>query len=75
MYQKMNITTAHIYIKKSPKVKFLWFELTDKKGKKCYILNRFGLEGEWSFEQQTHSGGVLFVIKNKNWSGVYRRRF
>ncbi|QKF93701.1 formamidopyrimidine-DNA glycosylase [Fadolivirus algeromassiliense] len=38
------------------KGKFLWFELTGKDGNSYYILNRFGLEGEWGFTKETHSG-------------------
>lgn len=43
------------------KGKFLWFELSDKNNKQYYILNRFGLEGEWGFKQQEHSG-LQFTI-------------
>lgn len=42
--------------------KFLWFELESKK-KKYYILNRFGLTGEWSFVDSDHSR-IRFVIDN-----------
>lgn len=61
---------GHNYIEKySPftidridsKGKFLWFELTGNNGDKYYILNRFGLEGEWEFSKSTHSG-LEFVI-------------
>lgn len=44
--------------------KFLWFELTDRKNNQYYILNRFGLEGEWGFKKQEHSG-LQFTIIDK----------
>ena len=47
------------------KGKFLWFELVDKNGKFLYILNKFGLTGLWTFEEQDHSG-VKFIIKDGN---------
>jgi len=43
------------------KGKFLWFELTGKNNKNYYILNRFGLEGEWGFTKQEHSGLQLTI--------------
>lgn len=43
------------------KGKFLWFELTGKNNKTYYILNRFGLEGEWGFTKQEHSGIQLVI--------------
>jgi len=42
--------------------KFLWFELESNKIK-YYILNRFGLTGEWSFVDSDHSR-IRFVIDN-----------
>lgn len=47
------------------KGKFMWFELTSKGNKKLYILNKFGLSGEWGFTKYTHSG-VSFIIKDKD---------
>ena len=48
------------------KGKLLWFELTDQKNKHYYILNRFGLEGEWSFTKQEHSGLQFTIIDDSN---------
>jgi len=45
------------------KGKFLWFQLKNKDNETYYILNRFGLEGQWGFTKELHSG-VEFVIKN-----------
>jgi len=50
-------------IKIDSKGKFLWFELEDKKKDKYYILNRFGLEGEWGFTKYKHSH-IHFEITN-----------
>lgn len=47
------------------KGKFMWFELTNDKGAECYILNRYGLSGQWDLEEKEHSG-VRFSIKNPN---------
>lgn len=52
------------------KGKFLWFEITDKNNKNFFILNRFGLEGEWGLEKNKHSN-VLFEIKNTNKDKLY----
>jgi len=38
------------------KGKFMWFELKDKRNKKYYILNRFGLTGEWTNTIDNNSG-------------------
>lgn len=46
------------------KGKFMWFEC-EKGSKKYYILNRFGLEGKWSFIKEKHSN-VEFEIKDKD---------
>ena len=46
------------------KGKFLWFELTGNDNEKYYILNRFGLEGEWGFTQQEHSGLQFTITDN-----------
>lgn len=52
-------------IKIESKGKFMWFELKDKNGKTLYILNKYGLTGEWGFTEKDYSG-VEFTIKNKN---------
>jgi len=51
-------------VKVDSKGKFLWFELEIDK-KKYYILNRFGLTGEWSFIDNVHSR-IRFQIDNKS---------
>jgi len=51
-------------VKVDSKGKFLWFELESNK-KKYYILNRFGLTGEWSFIDNVHSR-IRFEIDNKS---------
>lgn len=50
-------------IKIDSKGKFMWFELENSKKNKYYILNRFGLTGEWGFTKYDHSN-VLFKITN-----------
>lgn len=50
-------------IKVDSKGKFLWFVLEDKKKNNYFILNHFGLEGEWGFTKYKHSH-VLFQIKD-----------
>jgi formamidopyrimidine-DNA glycosylase len=50
-------------IEVNSKGKFLWFKILGKNDKEYYILNRFGLEGEWGFTQKTHSG-IEFTIKD-----------
>lgn len=45
------------------KGKFLWFETLGANNKFYYILNRFGLEGEWGFTKEVHSG-LQFTIKD-----------
>ena len=54
--------------KVASKGKFLWFELggTQSKGNDFYILNRFGLEGGWGFNKETHSGVELKIKDNNN---------
>ena len=56
-----NTNTPFKIKKVNSKGKFLWFELINSEGKECYIMNRFGLEGEWGFIKQHHSG-VEFII-------------
>ena len=46
------------------KGKFMWFELS-KGNKSFYILNTYGLEGEWGFTKSKHSN-VEFKIKHNN---------
>lgn len=72
-YAKTKMTGIDLFSKHKPlkitkvdsKGKFLWFELTDKDQNDFYILNRFGMEGEWGFTKKKHSD-ILFVIKNKD---------
>lgn len=49
-------------IKINSKGKFMWFELEDQNQKDIYILNNFGLTGEWSFHNDK-SDRVLFDIE------------
>lgn len=44
------------------KGKFMWFELRDPNGIYIYIMNNFGLTGEWSFKNDK-SDRVLFDIE------------
>ena len=55
------------------KGKFMWFELHNKK-KDYYIMNTYGLEGEWGFEKKTHSN-ILFKIKHNTKDRVYNLYF
>lgn len=50
-------------VKVDSKGKFMWIEL-EKGQKKLYIMNTYGLEGQWGFTKMKHSG-VSFTIKNK----------
>lgn len=52
-------------LKVDSKGKFLWFEL-ESDNKRYYILNRFGLTGEWSFVDSDHSR-IQFNINNKSY--------
>jgi formamidopyrimidine-DNA glycosylase len=47
------------------KGKFMWFELTDSSDKKYYIMNTFGLEGNWTFDSKTHSNVSFGLSNNK----------
>lgn len=47
------------------KGKFMWVTLQSKDGKEYYIMNTFGLAGEWGFTKQQHSG-VEFVLKTSS---------
>lgn len=44
------------------KGKFMWFDMKDKNNKPLYILNKYGLSGEWGFQEKDHSN-VEFTIK------------
>lgn len=50
-------------VKVDSKGKFMWFELQDDKNKSYYLLNTFGLEGMWDFEDAKHNN-VAFKISN-----------
>ncbi|AYV77026.1 MAG: formamidopyrimidine-DNA glycosylase [Barrevirus sp.] len=47
------------------KGKFMWIELLSKDNKPLYILNKFGLSGEWGFTKEDHSG-IKFTVKKGN---------
>lgn len=47
------------------KGKFMWFEMTDKNGKKIYMLNTLGLTGRWSFHADKNIR-FKFVIKSNS---------
>lgn len=51
----------HTIKKIDSKGKFMWFELEDSKGNILYILNTYGLEGEWGFIEKKHSNVVLKI--------------
>lgn len=44
------------------KGKFMWFQLKDPQQKDIYILNNFGLTGEWSFHK-SKSDRIIFDIE------------
>lgn len=48
-------------IKIDSKGKFMWFELKDPQQKDIYIMNNFGLTGQWSFHEDK-SDRVIFNI-------------
>ncbi len=52
-------------IKIDSKGKFLWFELENNNNEKIYIMNTFGLTGDWGFEKQKNSRFKI-NIKNKD---------
>ena len=56
------------------KGKFMWFELINDKGVECFLLNRFGLSGEWNFEEKIHSG-VMLTIKKQNKNKIIKLYF
>lgn len=52
----------HEILNVDSKGKFMYFHLRNiKNGKDAYILNRFGLEGEWGKIKQKHSGVELKI--------------
>lgn len=61
-FKKIN---NYIVEKVNSKGKFLWFELKDKNGNMLYILNKFGMSGEWSFTKDDQSA-VKFTIQDNN---------
>lgn len=56
------------------KGKFMWFELETKDGNDFYILNTYGLEGMWGFEEYKHSN-VKFIVDNYNLYFTDQRNF
>ena len=50
-------------VKVDSKGKFMWFELKDDNNKTYYILNTFGLEGMWDFDDKKHNN-VAFEISD-----------
>jgi formamidopyrimidine-DNA glycosylase len=56
------------------KGKFMWVTLQSKDEKEYYIMNTFGLAGEWDFTRKTHSG-VEFVLKNSSKGKEYKLYF
>jgi formamidopyrimidine-DNA glycosylase len=47
------------------KGKFLWFELTDSKGKELYILNTFGLVGKWICDKDVEKYEIVMELDKK----------
>ena len=45
------------------KGKFMWFELKDDNNDNIYILNWFGMTGEWSFEE-SNSARIMFTLSD-----------
>lgn len=57
------------------KGKFLWFNLTDKNGKKIFMMNTFGLTGRWTFEKEKNSR-IEFSMKSNTVKGkIYHLYF
>jgi formamidopyrimidine-DNA glycosylase len=54
------------------KGKFMWFELVDPKGVEVYLMNNFGLTGEWSFKK-SNSDRVIFVMETDPYSKDNRK--
>ena len=57
------------------KGKFMWFELEDSKGEPFYILNRYGLTGEWGFTEYDHSNVMFKIYKHDNLYFTDQRNF
>lgn len=57
------------------KGKFMWFDLTDKNGKKFYMLNTFGLTGRWTFNEEKNSRIVLTMKSNTINGKIYHLYF
>jgi formamidopyrimidine-DNA glycosylase len=53
--KKLPLTVKHV----NSKGKFLWFELNSG----CFVMNTFGLSGEWGFTKKLHSN-VEFKLSN-----------
>src|ERR1700744_828838 len=53
------------------KGKFMWFELfSETHNKTIYIMNNFGMTGEWRFHKDNNSR-IKFIIKNQGLSKEY----
>lgn len=71
-YKKHELKGINYLINKKNKIinidtkgKFMWFELKDENDRNLYILNWFGLTGDWTFENSSMSR-VIFTINNDN---------
>jgi len=53
------------------KGKFMWFELVNNSGTKCYILSRFGLSGQWDMTEREHSGIKFTIQDGKHIYNIY----
>ena len=53
-------------IKIDSKGKFLWFELENDNKEKIYIMNTFGLTGDWGFEKQKNRFKISITNKDKD---------
>lgn len=50
------------------KGKVMWFELKDKTNKDVYIINNFGLTGEWSFYEDKNDRVIFDIETNIDYS-------
>jgi len=66
-----NLTFPLKIISINTKGKFLWFVLKNDKGDICYLLNTFGLTGEWSFDKLEHCSVKFTIKKNDNADELY----
>jgi formamidopyrimidine-DNA glycosylase len=57
------------------KGKFMWFDMTDKNGKKLFMLNTFGLTGRWSFNKDNNSRIGFSMRSNSDKSKMYHMYF